>query len=111
MALFTLKKGDDFPLTRTVTDDGTSSGSAVDLTSADITFKARRKGTTTLAIDLADTDTEISVGGASSNEITIDLTSTITDALVVGVYEYQLRIIGTDTEVVEDNEFEVQETL
>lgn len=111
MADFNVTIGDDRDIEITVTDDGTSSGSAVDLSSATISWKAWRQGTDTNTIDLADTDTEVTVSGASNNVLTLSITDTISSGLTEGATynnHVQVTISGT-TETIDKFTFKAVE--
>lgn len=107
MADYNIYKGDDRTIQITVTDDGTSSGAAVDLSSASIEWKVWRLGETTLDVDLTESDSEVTVAGSSNERIDLDLTDTVTSGLVDNA-TYNSRVIVTisgETETVDQFTF------
>lgn len=111
MADYIITKGDDRSIEITVTDDGTSTGTAVDVSAATISWKAWRQGTDTNAIDKTLADAEVTVSGAGNNVITLDLTDTITAALVDdATYNNHVQVtIGTETETIDKFTFKAVE--
>lgn len=111
MADFNITIGDDRDIQITVTDDGTSSGTAVDVSSATILWTAWRQGTESPTISKGAADAEVTVSGASSNIITLSLTDTITAALTEGAtYNNHVQVtISGATETIDKFTFKALE--
>lgn len=107
MAEYDIHKGDDRTIQVTVTDDGTSSGTAVDCSTATIEWKVWRLGEDTADVDKTQADAEVTVAGASNERIDCELTDTITAALVDNA-TYKSRVtvtISGNTETVDEFTF------
>lgn len=88
LAGLTIKQGDDFSKTLTITD---ADGAAIDITGATLTFHLRAPGADEDAVDPAPT---LALTTPGSGVATLTLTDTQTAALTAGVtYRYECELV------------------
>lgn len=88
----TIRQGNDFEISGTVTDE---SGSAVDLSAADLDYQISARGTDESAlVSLNETDDSSQISGDASGNYTITLTPTETGQ-VPGTYIHEFLIVVT----------------
>lgn len=93
MAGSSMYSGDSVSIAVTVTDSST--GAAVNLTGATMTWALADTAGATARLTKTSADGDITVGGASSNVATVTLTAADTAGLA-GVYVHELQVVDGD---------------